>query len=142
MKKLLLIIICFLCILSPVYATTLTFSTVFGPTDTVTNVKLNGNNTSISNVVNGNLDNTNANTTNGYRFPQSIGTLPTAGTQGAMFFLTSDNTWNVDTGSAFVKAANINSGSATAGQAVCWKTATTLGKCTSVVASDGSCTCS
>lgn len=90
-------------------ATQIVYPVTYGPTSQVTNVTLNGNNSAISNVVNGNLDNTNANTTSGYRFYQTVSVLPSSGSQGAVYFLTSDNTLNFDTGSAFNKSVSVNS---------------------------------
>lgn len=85
----------------------ITFPYTYSPNDTVTNIKLNGNNSAISNVVNGGLDNNNANTTSGYRFYQTVAVLPAAGSQGAVYFLTSDNSLNFDTGGAFSKSVSV-----------------------------------
>jgi hypothetical protein len=90
-------------------ATQIIYPAVYGPTSTVTNVTLNGDNSAISNVVNGGLDNGNANTTAGYRFYQTVAVLPSAGNQGAVYFLTSDNSLNFDTGSVFNKSISVNS---------------------------------
>ncbi|MES1987155.1 MAG: hypothetical protein V4440_03840 [Pseudomonadota bacterium] len=86
-------------------ASVVTTPYVYSVGDTVTNVKLNSNQNAVTNVVNGGLDNTNANTTNGYRFFQTVAALPSAGSQGAVYFLTSDNSLNFDTGSAFGKVS-------------------------------------
>lgn len=86
---------------SPVFADQITYPTVWSVNDTVTNVKLNNNNNAVSSVVNGNLDNTNMKT--GYSLFQTVSVLPTAGTQGRVDFLTSDNSLNLDTGAAWVK---------------------------------------
>lgn len=91
------------------FATTVTVPTVWSTNDTVTNVKLNSNNNAITNVLNGGLDNTNANTTGGYFFFQKVAALPSAGTQGSTYFLTTDNSLNLDTGSAFAKTITITS---------------------------------
>lgn len=90
-------------------ASQIVYPTIWAVNDSVTNVKLNGNNTAISQVVNGGLDNTNANTTSGYRFYQTVAVLPSAGSQGAVYFLTSDNSLNFDTGSVFNKSVSVNS---------------------------------
>lgn len=93
--------------LFPIYAraTTLTYSNTYGPTDTVTNVKLNKTQSETAAIVNGKLDNTNADTTSGFRFYQTVSVLPSAGSQGAVYFLTSDNSLNFDNGSSFSKVA-------------------------------------
>lgn len=106
MKK---IIIILLFIPNLAFANQIIYPVVYGPTSQVTNVTLNGNNTAISNVVNGGLDNTNANTTSGYRFYQTVSVLPTAGNQGAVYFLTSDDSLNFDTGAVFTKSVSIQS---------------------------------
>lgn len=90
-------------------ATQIVYPVTYGPNSQVTNLTLNGNNSAISNVVNGNLDNSNANTTSGYRFFQTVAVLPSAGNQGTVYFLTSDNSLNFDTGSVFNKSVSINS---------------------------------
>lgn len=107
MKKLILPILILLSVNAN--ASQITFPYTYSPNDTVTNVKLNGNNTAISSVVNGALDNTNANTTSGYRFYQTVATLPSSGNQGAVYFLTSDDSLNFDTGAAFTKSVSVAS---------------------------------
>lgn len=94
----------FLLISAKAYATDVTIPTVYGTNGTVTAANLNGNFTAIAQKVNGGLDNDNADTTNGYRFFETKSTLPSVGTQGRTIFLTSDNTLNLDTGSAYVKS--------------------------------------
>lgn len=91
---------------------TITSPYVYGTNDTVTNVKLNSNQNAITTVVNGGLDNGNVNTTGGYHLFQAVGVLPSAGSQGAVYYLTSDNTLNFDTGSSFVKSVVVSSPSA------------------------------
>lgn len=107
MKKILLILA--LIIPNAAQAAQIVYPTIYGPNSQVTNVTLNGNNNAISAAVNGGLDNSNANTTSGYRFYQTVAVLPAAGSQGAVYFLTSDNSLNFDTGSAFNKSVSVNS---------------------------------
>lgn len=83
------------------FATQITYPTIWSVNDTVTNVKLNNNNNAVSSVVNGNIDNTN--TASGYFLYQLVAALPSAGTQGKVDFLTSDNSLNLDNGSAWLK---------------------------------------
>lgn len=68
--------------------------------DTVTAAKLNNNQNAITNVVNGNIDNTNM--ASGYKLFQVVSTLPSPGNQGAVDFQTSDNSLNIDNGSAWL----------------------------------------
>lgn len=111
MKKLLLIL---LFISSNAYASTVTIPTTYAANGTVTSTNLNGNFTALANTVNGGLDNNNVDTTSGYRLPKTVAALPSAGTQGAVYFLTSDNTLNFDNGSTFTKAVAV-SGTPTTG---------------------------
>ncbi len=106
MKKILFL---FLLITNTCYATQITTPYIYSTNDTVTNVKLNSNQNAITNVINGGLDNTNANTTTGYHFYQTVGALPSAGNQGSVYYLTSDNSLNFDTGSTFNKSVTSNS---------------------------------
>ncbi len=110
MKKLLVLILILFC--SQAYATTVTIPTTYAPNGTVTSTNLNGNFTALANTVNGGLDNDNANTTGGYRFYKTVAVLPSAGSQGAVYFLTSDNSLNFDTGSTFIKSVSVSSPSA------------------------------
>lgn len=107
MKKILFLIAFILILTGNVYAAILVYPTTYGPTSTVTNITLNSNNTAISQVLNGGLDNTNANTTQGYRFFQTVAVLPSPGSQGSVYFLTSDNSLNFDNGSAFAKSVSV-----------------------------------
>lgn len=111
MKKLLLTI-AFLLNLSLCYATQVVIPTTWSTNDTVTNTKLNGINNAFATVINGGLDNTNADTTNGWHFFKSVAALPSAGTQGNVYYLTSDNSLNFDTGATFSKAVTVTSPSA------------------------------
>lgn len=86
------------------FATDVTIPTTYATGGSVTATNLNGNFTALAQKINGGLDNENADTTNGYRFFETRATLPSAGTQGRTVFLTTDNTLNLDTGSAYVKS--------------------------------------
>ena len=70
----------------------------------VTATNLNNNFAVAINELNGNLNNVNADTANGFRFQEVRSSLPSAGTQGRTVFLTTTNALNFDTGSAFVEA--------------------------------------
>jgi hypothetical protein len=97
------------------HAARVTVPTVWSSGDTVTDVKLNNINNAFANVINGGLDNTNANTTGGYRFFETSSSLPAAGDQGRTLFLTSDNSLNIDNGSSWQKAV-FPSGTVATGQ--------------------------
>lgn len=99
MKRLILIS---LLLTSQVYAADVTLPTTYADGDTVTAANLNANPVAIAAVVNGGLDNDNANTASGYRFYEFKATLPSAGTQGRAVFQASDNTFNLDNGSAWL----------------------------------------
>ncbi len=107
MKKIIITILLFL-IPSISNATQISYGTTYAPNGQVTSVNLNGNFNNVSTVVNGKLDNTNADTTNGYRFYKTVSVLPAAGDQGAVYFLTSDNTLNFDNGSSFTKSVSVS----------------------------------
>ncbi len=91
----------------------ITYPTIWGTNDVVTAVKLNNNNNAVSSVVNGNLDN--GNMKSGYSLFQTVSSLPSAGSQGRVDFLTSDNSLNLDTGAAWIKTIT-PSGSLSVGQ--------------------------
>lgn len=91
------------------YADTLSIPTTYSTNGSVTSTNLNGNFQAIAQKVNGSLDNTNADTTNGYRFFRTVSALPSAGSQGSVYFLTSDNSLNFDNGSTFSKSVSISS---------------------------------
>lgn len=112
MKKLLIFLSILFCN-SLSFATQITYPTVWAVNDTVTNTKLNNNGNAVSNVVNGNLDNTNM--ASGYSLFQTVAVLPTAGTQGRVDFLTSDSSLNLDNGSSWLKTIT-PSGTPTTGQ--------------------------
>lgn len=100
MKKILFIL---LLLATNANATDVTIPTTYATNGSVTSVNLNGNFQALAQKINGGLDNDNADTTNGYRFFETKATLPAAGSQGRTVFLTSDNSLNLDTGSAWVK---------------------------------------
>ncbi len=99
MRKLLLPL--FLLLYSSAFADQIVYPTIWGTNDVVTAVKLNNNNNAVSSVVNGNLDN--GNMKSGYSLFQTVSSLPSAGSQGRVDFLTSDNSLNLDTGAAWIK---------------------------------------
>lgn len=99
MRNIFLLLFVLFCSIS--FADQITYPTIWGVNDTVTNVKLNNNDNSVSNVVNGNLDN--GNMKSGYALFQTVSVLPTAGTQGRVDFLTSDNSLNLDNGATWLK---------------------------------------
>ena len=76
--------------------------------DSVTDVKLDCDFNNIVNEANGGLDNDNADTANGFRFFQVLGTLPAAGTQGRVVFQTSDNNLYFDTGTIWIAVVTPN----------------------------------
>ena len=86
------------------YATTITTPTIYATGDTVSATNLNNNFSATTNVVNGGLDNTNANTTGGFRFFETLSSLPSNGSQGRTVFNTSNNTLNFDNGSSWIGA--------------------------------------
>lgn len=110
MKKLLILIM--ILFYSQAYASTVTIPTTYAQNGTVTSTNLNGNFVALANTINGGLDNDNANTTGGYRFYKTVAVLPAAGSQGSVYFLTSDNSLNFDTGSTFIKSVSVSSPSA------------------------------
>jgi hypothetical protein len=81
---------------------------LYGDTSTLTAQNLNGNFNNIRNVLNGGLDNTNADTARGFRFIEIVSSLPAAGNQGRTVFLTADNTLYFDTGSAWIPVVTIS----------------------------------
>lgn len=111
MKFILTILLLFLAVNAN--ATLITSPTTWNNGDTVTAAKLNGNQNAITNVVNGSLDNTN--TSSGYRLFKIVATLPSAGNQGDVAFLTSNNTLNLDNGATW-QATITPSGTLATGQ--------------------------
>ena len=90
-----------------VYATTLVIPTTYQTNGVVTNSNLNGNFNAITSIMNGGIDNSNTNTSSGYYLYQTVAALPSYGQQGRVYFLTTDNSLNFDTGSAFTKTVSI-----------------------------------
>lgn len=107
MKKILLFISILMLTGCNAFASLINYGAQYTPNGQVTNVNLNGYFNDVSNVVNGGLDNTNANTTSGYRFYQTVATLPAPGNTGQVYFLTTDDSLNFDTGSTFIKTIGI-----------------------------------
>lgn len=101
--KIRIFLLFFLLVCNISQAAVVSIPTTYAVSGTVTATNLNGNFQAIASTLNGGLDNNNANTTSGYRFFEIRATLPTAGSQGRIVFLTSDNSLNIDTGSAWVK---------------------------------------
>lgn len=101
MKKLFPLLLILLSSCNPAFATQIVFPIIWGVNDQVTNVKLNSDNNAVSAVVNGNLDN--GNMSSGFKLFQLVASLPSPGNQGAVDFLTSDNSLNLDNGSAWLK---------------------------------------
>ena len=87
-----------------VHAGTITRHTTYATNSEVTATNLNGNLDNIVNECNGGLDNTNMDTVSGYRLFEIVGALPVVGTQGRVAYLTTNNTLNFDTGSAWNQA--------------------------------------
>lgn len=111
MKKILPLLFLLISSCNHAFATQITFPTIWGVNDTVTNVKLNNDNNAVSSVVNGNIDNTN--TAPGYALYKTVAALPSPGNQGSVDFLTSNNTLNLDTGSAWITTITPNGALAT-----------------------------
>ena len=108
MRKLLFTLI--ICLLTTsVNAASVTLTKTYSVNDSVTASNLNGNNNAILGAVNGGLDNDNADTSNGYRFIEVKGSLPSVGTQGKVVYLTTNDTLYFDDGSAFVPVVTVTS---------------------------------
>jgi len=116
MKKAILVILCLL-LTTSAYAGTVNRHTTYATNSEVNSTNLNGNFDNIVTVVNGGLDNDNADTSGGYRFFEVLGALPAAGTEGRVIFLTTNDTINFDTGSAFQQTITV-SGSPTQGDVI------------------------
>ncbi|MCK9370603.1 hypothetical protein M0R04_11895 [Candidatus Dojkabacteria bacterium] len=102
MKKLLLLFILLFFYTTNSQAGLISRHTDYAIGSEVTADNLNGNFNNVYNVVNGGLDNDNINISS-VRLLEILGALPVNGTQGRVVFLTTDNTLNFDTGSAWVK---------------------------------------
>jgi len=100
MFKKLNIFLFFILLVTPVYADVVDMPQ-YGAGDTLTASNLNQRWNLNTNQINGGLNNTNADTTNGFRFHEILGSLPAAGNEGRTVFLTSDDTLYFDDGSSF-----------------------------------------
>lgn len=98
MKLLLMLLLSLLSINS--YATQVVVPVSWNNGDAVTAAKLNSINNAFANVINGGLDNTNM--ASGYKLFQVVSALPSPGNQGNVVFNTSDNSLNLDNGSAWL----------------------------------------
>lgn len=99
-KKFIYLTLLFSFFASIAFASQVVIPTTWANGDTVTAAKLNGINNAFANVINGGLDNTNP--SSGYKFFQVVSSLPSPGNQGAVAFQTSNNTLNLDSGSAWL----------------------------------------
>ena len=98
MKKLIFLIMMFPMVC---FAGTWSDYYTYGTNAEVNAARLNGNIDNGQNVVNGGLDNTNADTASGYRFYESLGSNPSAGTDGRCVYNTANDTFYCDNGTAF-----------------------------------------
>jgi hypothetical protein len=112
MKKLLIIF--FLLFSTIVYAGTVEMPQ-YDVNGSVTNVNLNARFTALTNAINGGLNNNNAATSTGFWFIEVLGTLPSAGNQGRVVFVTTTNTLYFDTGTSWVTVATLPSNQTFAG---------------------------
>ncbi len=85
-------------------ADTVTMPTIYITGGTVTAPNLNGNFSALTAMLNGGLDNNNANTSGGYRFFEIKSSLPSNGSQGRIIFNTATNSLNFDSGAAWLTA--------------------------------------
>jgi len=100
MKKYIIAILFTLSLISPVYAGTVDTFFRYTVASEVNHLNLNGNFDLIRNTINGNLDNNNIATN--FRLFEILSSLPVAGEEGRIVFRTTDNTLNIDDGSAWV----------------------------------------
>jgi len=112
MKKLLIIL--FLLFSTIAYAGTVDMPQ-YDVNGSVTNVNLNARFTALTNAINGGLNNNNASTSTGFWFIEVLGTLPSAGNQGRVVFVTTTNTLYFDTGTSWVTVATLPSNQTFAG---------------------------
>lgn len=92
---------------APVHAGTITMPQ-YNTGDTVTATNQNTRFNLSTNILNGGLDNENADVEDGFRFIEVLEALPAAGIQGRVVFLTSNNTLNFDTGLTYLATALLN----------------------------------
>ncbi len=104
MKKLAFIFI-FLFMTISSYAGTITRYKTYATGDSLTAANLNGNFDNAYNVINGGMDNQNANVDGGFRFIEILDALPAAGNQGRVIFYTVTNTLYFDNGSSLIAVA-------------------------------------
>lgn len=97
-------LLAFLFLCSQAFAAQVTVPTSWNNGDVVTAAKLNNINNAFATALNGGLDNTNANATGGFHFFKTVATLDSPGTQGTVEFQLSDNSLNLDNGSAWLQA--------------------------------------
>lgn len=109
MIKIIGLVVVLLSLVNGLNAGVITPFKTYATNDQVTAANLNGNITTITGEINGGLDNTNADTTNGYRFFEVLGSTPAAGTEGRVVFSTTEDTINFDTGSAWNSAVSVTS---------------------------------
>ena len=107
MRKIALILSVFLLYASSAFCDIVQVFKDYNTGDNVTADNLDGNLNNIRNVINGGLDNTNADTTDGFRFVEILDALPSPGQQGRVVFFTVDNQLYFDTGSQFVQAVTL-----------------------------------
>lgn len=107
LKKLLFGILFILNILNIAHAGTVSKYFTYQTNSEVNSTNLNGNLDNIITVFNGAIDNTNINTTAGYRLYEVLGVLPAAGTLGRTVFYTVDKTLNFDTGLEWYSAITL-----------------------------------
>lgn len=109
MKRLLFSILFVLNVLNVANAGTVSRYFNYETDSEVNSNNLNGNFNNIVTVLNGAVDNTNVNTTAGFRLYEVLGVLPTAATLGRTVFYTVDKSLNFDTGSEWKKTqASLN----------------------------------
>ncbi len=94
---------------TPVHAGTITMPQ-YNTNDILTSTNLNQRFNLPTNVLNGGLDNENANIDDGFRFIEILSSLPAAGNQGRVVYNTGNDTLNFDTGTGFLGVAMVGSG--------------------------------
>lgn len=107
MKRLLFLLLGFLLTTNNLFAGTVYRYFNYETNSEVNSINLNGNFDNIITVLNGDIDNTNINTTDGYRLYEVLGVLPVAGTLGRTVFYTPEKTLNFDTGTEWYSAITL-----------------------------------
>lgn len=100
MKKYIIALLFTLSLIGSSYANIVDTYERYGVNSEVTHINLNGNLDNIRTVINGGL--TNNNTATNFRLFEILSSLPIAGEEGRIVFRTTDNTLNIDDGSAWV----------------------------------------